>query len=69
MKEPEKIPLTDSPRNKEPQKIRLYPEPITNDLWQAYDTKHGPPVLAKNNENNLENNSQIIQELETNETN
>lgn len=65
MKEPEKIPLTDNPRNKEPKKIRLYPEPINDDLWQAYDTQHGPPILAKKNEDTLENNSQSIQELES----
>lgn len=68
MQEPKKIPLTDSPRSKEPQKIPLikqYPEPIIDDVWDIYDTKCGPPVLAKKNENYLENNSQSIQELES----
>ena len=54
MDEPELKPLTDNPKIKEPKKIRLYPKPITNDLWI--------------NENNNENNSESIQELETYET-
>ena len=58
MKEPKKIPLTDHPRNKEPQKIPLSPSrhydiDMTDDLW------------IKDNENNLENNSQSVQSLET----
>jgi hypothetical protein len=55
VKEPKKIPLTDNPRSKEPQRIPLkksYPEPITQDLWIK-------------NENHLENNSQSIQQLES----
>lgn len=66
MKEPEKIPLTDYPKNKEPQRIRLYPQPMIDDLWEVVETNHCPPILAKQNENNLENNSQSISELESN---
>jgi hypothetical protein len=72
MKEPEKIPLTDNPRSKEPEKIplnKIYPEPMTNDVWDRFDTYNSTPVFAKkNNENNLENNSQSIQQLESHET-
>jgi hypothetical protein len=49
MQEPNRIPLTNNPRSKQPKKFPLekqYPEPITN-------------------ENNLENNSESIQELES----
>jgi hypothetical protein len=68
MKEPNRIPLTNNPRSKEPKKLPLekqYPEPIIDDLWDSVYTQHSPPILAKKNENNLENNSQSIQELES----
>lgn len=67
MKEPKKIPLTDHPRIQEPKRIPLtiYPEGMTDDLWEKVETNHSPPIFAKKNENNLENNSQIIQELES----
>ena len=57
MKEPKRIPLTDSPRNKEPKKIPL----TSND---PYELENDDSVLTKN-ENNKQNNSQSIQELET----
>jgi hypothetical protein len=44
---------------------KQYPEPIIDDLWDSVYTQHSPPILAKKNENNLENNSQSIQELES----
>ena len=71
MKEPRKIPLTDGPRSKEVSKIplQLYPEPISDDVWDRFDTPHGPIIFAKKNENNLENNSQSVQELGTDQTN
>jgi hypothetical protein len=59
MKEPKRIPLTDSPRCKEPEKIPLksYPEPIVDDLWDKFETNGGVTIFAKkNNENNTENN-------------
>lgn len=58
MKEPQKFPLTNHPRSKEPTKIRLYPEEITEDIWNK-NIDH---------ENHLENNSQSIQKLETEQT-
>lgn len=70
MKEPKKIPLTNHPRSKEPLKRSLYPEPITDDLWERHESNFGPPIFAKKNyENHLENNSQSIQELESDQTN
>ena len=73
MKEPQRIPLTENPRSNEPQKRRLvcYPEPMTDDVWERIDTKHSPPIFAKDNheKNNLENYTQSIQELESNKTN
>ena len=55
MQEPKKIPLTDSPKNKEPKKIRLLP---TNNI---------PDYLDKD-ENYSQNNSQSIQQLEPDKT-
>jgi hypothetical protein len=60
MKEPKRIPLTDNPRNKEPQKLPLitydnYDIGITDDLW-----------IKTDNENNQQNNPTSIQELESN---
>ena len=68
MQEPNRIPLTNNPRSKEPKRLPLgkqYPEPMTDDLCEAVYTQHSPPILAKKNENHLENNSQSIQELES----
>ena len=72
MKEPKRIPLTDNPRSKEPQKIPLttsYPEPVVDDIWEKHDTNHGPTILAKKNENNQQDNTTSIQQLESDETN
>lgn len=57
MQEPNKIPLTDNPRNKEPKKIPLttpnyYNIEMTDDLWIK-------------NENNKQNNQTSVQELES----
>jgi hypothetical protein len=57
MKEPKKIPLTDHPRNKEPQKIRLLPE--DNTIILDYLDK---------DENNPKDNSESIQQLESDKT-
>lgn len=61
MQEPNRIPLTDFPRNKEPQKIPLtttsnYHAEVHDDLWI-------------NNENNQQNNQTSVSELESNQTN
>lgn len=69
MKEPERIPLSDSPRKKEPSKIRLHPKVDIDDTWDKHDTNHGPIIFAKKDENHLENNSESIQELESDQTN
>jgi len=66
MKEPKRIPLTDHPRNKEPEKIpltKIYPEPITNDVWDRFDTENSPPVFAKKNEDNKQDDKTSISEL------
>lgn len=57
MQEPNKIPLTDNPRNNEPKKFPLtapshYNIEMTDDLWIK-------------NENNKQNNQTSIQELES----
>ena len=57
MKEPKRIPLTDHPRNKEPQKI-----PLTTTCH--YDIEITDDILIKN-ENNKQNNSTSISELES----
>lgn len=57
MNEPQKIPLTNNPRSKQPNLIRLEPSldnDLKNDLWTQ-------------NENNYKNNSQSIQPLESDE--
>jgi hypothetical protein len=59
MKEPKRIPLTDNPRNKEPQKLLLtapnhYNIEMFDDVWTKTD-----------NENNQQNNPTSIQELES----
>ena len=69
MKEPQRIPLSDNPRCKEPKKIpleKLYLDSIQDDLWEKHDTVGGPPVFAKKNENNQQNNTTSISELESN---
>jgi len=65
MKEPKRIPLTDSPRIKEPKRIPL----TDNEIWEVHDTNLGPPVLARNNENNRQDNTTSIQQLESDQTN
>lgn len=62
MKEPKKIPLTDSPRIQEPKKI-----PLTTP--NQYDIDMSDDVWIKNNENNKQNDSTSIQQLESDETN
>jgi hypothetical protein len=57
MKEPERIPLTDSPKHKEPKRIPLttpsnYDIEIIDHLWIK-------------NEDNKQDNSQSVQSLET----
>jgi hypothetical protein len=62
MKEPKRIPLTDNPRNKEPQKLPLttpshYNIEMFDDVW-----------IKTNNENNQQNNQTSVQQLESYET-
>ena len=57
MKEPKRIPLTDSPRHKEVTKIPLrsqYPEPMEDDVY-----------IKKYDEDNSKDNSQSIQPLDS----
>jgi threonine dehydratase len=61
MKEPTKIKLTDNPENK---KVKLTPLPST----QYYDVEMSDDVWIKN-EDNKQNNSQSIQQLESDKTN
>jgi|LakMenE18May11ns_1017448.scaffolds.fasta_scaffold6386578_1 hypothetical protein len=56
MKEPGKIPLTNNPKSKEPEKRKL-----ASDHYYDIDTNY-------NNENYPENNSESISELESYET-
>jgi hypothetical protein len=67
MQEPNRIPLTDNPRSKEPVKIPLtsYSESIIDDLWERYDIPSGSQVFAKKNENNQQDNKASIQQLES----
>lgn len=65
MKEPKRIPLTDSPRIQEPKKIPLttpnqYDIDMSDDVWIKNN---------ENNENNKQNDSTSIQQLESDETN
>jgi hypothetical protein len=60
MKEPKRIPLNDNIKNKEPQRIPLttsdyYDIDMSDDIW----TQH---------ENNQQNNTTSIQQLESDET-
>jgi len=61
MKEPTKIKLTDNPKNKS---VKLTPLTST----QHYDIEMSNDIWIKN-ENNQQNNSQSIQQLESDETN
>ena len=61
MKEPTKIKLTDNPENKN---VKLTPLPSNT----YYDIEMTDDVWIKN-ENNQQNNSQSIQQLESNKTN
>jgi hypothetical protein len=56
MEEPKRIPLTDNPKQKEPQKLRLFPDDdsFLDDLDK--------------DENYQQNNSQSIQQLESDKT-
>ena len=56
MEEPKRIPLTDNPKHKEPQKLRLFPD---NDSFLDDFDK---------DENYQQNNSQSIQQLEPDKT-
>ena len=56
MEEPKRIPLTDNPKHKEPQKLRLFPD---NDSFLDDFDK---------DENYQQNNSQSIQQLESDKT-
>jgi hypothetical protein len=61
MKEPQRIPLTNHPKTKEPQRI-----PLTSD--RHYDIDMSDDLWIKN-EDNKQNNSQSIQQLESDSTN
>jgi len=61
MKEPKRIPLTDNPRNKEPQKL-----PLTTP--NHYDIEMIDDVWMKN-ENNQQDDKTSIQKLEPDQTN
>jgi hypothetical protein len=61
MKEPTKIKLTDNPENKN---VKLTPLPST----KYYDIEMSDDIWIKN-EDNKQNNSQSIQQLESDETN
>jgi hypothetical protein len=62
VKTPTPIPLTDNPRTKQPQKI-----PLKSIIYDAYDVKAEEQLYTKN-ENNKQNNTTSIQELESYET-
>ena len=57
MKEPKRIPLTDNPKKKEPQRI-----PLTTP--NHYDIDMSDDIWIKN-ENNQQNNTTSIQQLES----
>jgi threonine dehydratase len=61
MKEPTKIKLTDNPENKN---VKLTPLPSN----RHYDIEMSDDIWIKN-ENNKQNNSQSIQQLESDKTN
>ena len=65
MKEPERIPLSDSAKNKEPKKIPLttyskYDIEMFDELWQKHEMSGGSIILSKKNENNKQDNSESI---------
>jgi hypothetical protein len=71
MKEPKRIPLTDNPRNKEPQKIpltKIYPESMIDDLYDIHEAGCGV-VYTKKNENNQQDDKKSISELESDQIN
>jgi hypothetical protein len=66
MKEPKRIPLTDSPRNKEPQKLPLttpnhYDIEMIDDIYQKYEMSSDSIIRTKKNEDNQQDNSESIQ--------
>ncbi len=61
MKEPKRIPLTDNPRNKEPEKL-----PLTTP--SQYDIEMVDDIWIKN-ENHTKDNTTSIQQLESDKTN
>lgn len=69
MKEPQKIPLTDSPRVKEPTKIPLQSNIIIDDTWDKIDSNCGSIIFAKKHEDYSKNNPQSIQQLESDQIN
>jgi hypothetical protein len=63
MQEPKRIKLTDSPENK---RVNLTPLPSTSQYdIEMFDDIYDPSSLIKNNENNKQNNSQSVSELES----
>lgn len=69
MKEPERIPLTNSPKHKEPKRIPLttstnYDIEMFDDLWTKHEMPGGSIILSKKNEDNKQDNSESIQQLE-----
>lgn len=65
MKEPERIPLTDNPRSKN---VKKFPLTTTNPNPDVDNYKKLWVTPTANNENNSENNSQSISELESDST-
>jgi hypothetical protein len=70
MKEPQRIPLSDSEKNKEPKKIPLttsskYDIEMFDDLWQKHDMSRGSIILSKKNEDNKQDNSKSISKLDS----
>lgn len=73
MQEPKKIPLTDNPRSKEPIRIPLKQtqcsEAMLDNSLDIIDNNCDPQTFGKINENFLENSSQSIQSMETEQKN
>ena len=70
MKEPERIPLTDAPKNKEPKKIPLttstnYDIEMFDDIWQKYEMPGGSIIISKKNEDNKKDDKTSISELDS----
>jgi hypothetical protein len=59
MKEPQKIPLTNNPRNREPIKI-----PLTTEHLNDFDTIDNVRIKI-NNEDNKQNDTQSVQKLDS----